>query len=113
MPPADDPVFGEPWQAHAFALTLSLHERGLFTWTEWAAALADEIRRAQARGDRDEGDTYYQHWLAALERLVAEKGASDAGELERYRLAWHRAAARTPHGSPIELGACDLEGGAG
>ena len=56
-------------------MALALHERGLFTWQEWAAALAEEIKRAQAAGDPDPGDTYYRHWLAALERLVAEKGA--------------------------------------
>ena len=71
---ADGPVFREPWEAQAFAMTLALHERGLFTWTEWAATLADEIKRAQAAGDPDTGETYYPHWLAALERLVAAKG---------------------------------------
>ncbi|MCC6249444.1 MAG: nitrile hydratase accessory protein [Rubrivivax sp.] len=101
--PDPNPTFSEPWQAHAFALVLTLHERGLFTWAEWTAALADLIRRAQAGGDPDLGDTYYRHWLAALERLVADKGASDAVELEHCRQAWERAAARTPHGRPIEL----------
>jgi nitrile hydratase accessory protein len=103
MPPVDEPVFAEPWQAHAFALTLALHERGLFSWREWADALAAEIAAAQAAGDADRGDTYYHHWLAALERLVAAKGASSAAELERTRDAWDRAADRTPHGQPIEL----------
>jgi nitrile hydratase accessory protein len=97
------PVFHEPWQAQAFAMTLALFKRGLFTWPEWAAALGTEIRRAQAAGDPDGGDTYYQHWLAALERLVADKGLTDAASLQRYHDAWDRAADRTPHGSPIEL----------
>ena len=70
---ADGPVFREPWEAQAFAMALALHERGLFTWTEWAAALADEIKRAQAAGDPDTGETYYRHWLATLEKLVAQK----------------------------------------
>ena len=61
---ADGPVFREPWEAQAFAMTLALHERGLFTWNEWAAALAAEIKRAQAAGDPDTGETYYSHWLA-------------------------------------------------
>ena len=100
---ADGPVFREPWQAQAFAMTLALHERGLFTWPEWAAALATEIKRAQAAGDPDTGETYYRHWLAALERLVAERGVTDAAALARYRDAWDRAADRTPHGAPIEL----------
>ena len=99
----DGPVFGAPWEAHAFAMALALHERGLFTWAEWAAALADEIRHAQAAGDPDRGDTYYRHWLAALERLAAEKAAADPAALARARAAWQRAARRTPHGAPIEL----------
>lgn len=102
------PVFHEPWEAQAFAMTLALYQRGLFTWPEWAAALAGEIKRAQAAGDPDIGDTYYRHWLAALERLVAEKGISDPASLTRYRDAWERAADRTPHGTPIELRAKDF-----
>ena len=97
------PVFREPWEAQAFAMTLALYRRGLFTWPEWAAALAAEIRRAQQAGDPDTGETYYQHWLAALERLVAEKEIADRESLERYRDAWEHAADRTPHGTPIEL----------
>jgi nitrile hydratase accessory protein len=100
---ADGPVFREPWEAHAFAMALTLHERGLFSWTEWAATLADEITRAQAAGDADTGETYYRHWLATLERLVAEKGVASPDTLTRYRDAWDHAADRTPHGSPIEL----------
>jgi nitrile hydratase accessory protein len=99
----DGPVFREPWEAQAFAMALALHERGLFTWSEWAATLADEIARAQASGDPDTGETYYRHWLATLERLVAEKGVASAHTLHRYRDAWDHAADRTPHGSPIEL----------
>jgi nitrile hydratase accessory protein len=103
--PRDDagPVFKEPWEAKAFALTLRLHERGLFSWPEWADALSREISGAQARGDADLGDTYYQHWLRALETLVALKGAASADELARSGRAWAEAAERTPHGSAIEL----------
>lgn len=100
---ADGPVFREPWEAHAFAMAVALHQRGLFTWPEWAAALADEIKRAQASGDADRGDTYYRHWLAALERLVASKSVTTTETLHRYRDAWDHAADRTPHGKPIEL----------
>ena len=99
----DGPVFREPWEAQAFAMALALHERGLFTWAEWAGTLAEEIKRAQAQGDPDSGDTYYRHWLTALERLVAEKGVTDRNTLARYREAWDHAADRTPHGKPIEL----------
>lgn len=99
----EGPIFREPWEAQAFAMALSLHQRGLFTWSEWAATLADEIKRAQAAGDPDTGDTYYLHWLNALERLVAEKGVADPSTLTRYRDAWERAADATPHGDPIVL----------
>src|SRR3954447_25642178 len=70
----EGPVFQEPWEAHAFAMAVTLHARGLFTWNEWAAELAQEIKRARASGDPDKGDTYYRHWLATLERLIATKG---------------------------------------
>jgi len=99
----EGPVFREPWEAEAFAMAVALHERGLFAWSEWTAVLADEIKRAQAGGDPDTGETYYRHWLAALERIVAEKGVTDAASLARYRDAWDHAADRTPHGMPIIL----------
>ncbi len=100
---ADGPVFREPWQAQAFALALALHARGLFSWQEWADMLTGEIRRAQAEGDPDTGDTYYLHWLGTLERIVAAKGAATEATLARYRAAWDHAADRTPHGAPIAL----------
>jgi nitrile hydratase accessory protein len=100
---AGEPVFKEPWEARAFALAVRLHERGLFTWTEWAAALAERIEHARKAGDPDLGDTYYVHWLHALETLVAAKGAASRDELAKLADAWRQAAARTPHGQPIEL----------
>lgn len=100
---AEGPVFREPWEAQAFAMALALHERGAFTWSEWAAALAVEIKAAQAQGDPDTGETYYQHWLAALEKLVAAKALSSAAELATRRDQWDRAARATPHGQPIAL----------
>ena len=104
----DGPVFREPWEAQAFAMTLALYDRGLFTWGEWAATLADEIKRAQAAGDPDTGETYYSHWLAALERMVAEKGVATTQTLHRTRDAWDHACDRTPHGQPIKLRASDF-----
>jgi nitrile hydratase accessory protein len=105
---ADGPVFHEPWEAEAFALALQLNERGLFTWREWAATLGDEIKKAQAAGDPDTGDTYYHHWLATLERIVGAKGLADSKVLTRTRDAWERACARTPHGISIELQSSDF-----
>jgi nitrile hydratase accessory protein len=100
---ADGPVFRAPWEAHAFAMALALHEKGLFSWSEWAATLGGEIKKAQAAGDPDTGETYYRHWLATLERIVAEKGVTTSQALARHHAAWDRAAHRTPHGAPIEL----------
>jgi nitrile hydratase accessory protein len=105
---AEGQVFREPWEAQAFAMALTLHERGVFTWPEWAEALGAEIKRAQAAGDPDSGETYYRHWLATLERLVAAKGVATAETLHRYRDAWGHAADRTPHGAPIVLSAEDF-----
>jgi nitrile hydratase accessory protein len=101
----DGPVFREPWEAQAFAMTVELHRQGRFTWPEWAACLGAEIEAAQARGDADTGETYYEHWLRALEKLVAAKDLSSAEELAQRRDAWERAARATPHGEPIVLGA--------
>src|ERR1700755_1978526 len=100
---AEGPVFREPWEAQAFAMALMLHERGVFTCKEGAETLGAEIKRAQAAGDPDTGETYYRHWLAALERLVAEKNLASTQLLAGCRTAWARAAERTPHGLPIEL----------
>ena len=105
---ASGPVFNAPWEAQAFAMTLELHQRGLFTWPEWAQALARQVASAQSAGDPDLGDTYYRHWLAALEAIVAEKGAASSLELLHYQQAWDRAADRTPHGQPIVLAAEDF-----
>jgi len=100
----EGPVFAEPWQAQAFAMTLRLYENGAFTWPEWAATLSREITRAQQAGDPDTGETYYRHWLAALERIVANKGLASMHDLIERRDAWKRAALATPHGEPIMLG---------
>ena len=105
----EGPVFREPWEAQAFAMAVALRERGLFTATEWAETLGAEIKRAQAAGDPDTGDTYYRHWLAALERIVATKQLSDPATLRRYSDAWSHAALRTPHGTPIELKPVDFD----
>ena len=97
------PVFNAPWEAQAFAMTLSLHARGVFTWREWADTLARELAAAAARGAPDDGTHYYEHWLAALEKLVAGKELVSEQDLERRVDEWDAAAQATPHGRPIEL----------
>ena len=96
------PVFQEPWQAQAFAMTVALYEAGKFTWPEWAEALSAELKAAGAEQD---GHDYYRHWLGALERIASEKGLTSHSELGERKDAWDRAARATPHGQPIELGA--------
>jgi nitrile hydratase accessory protein len=98
-----DPVFTEPWQAQAFALAVELSGQGHFTWKEWAAALAHELKTAADRGEPDDGSHYYHHWLAALEALVTSKGLTDVTSLTTRKHAWEDAYRHTPHGSPVEL----------
>jgi nitrile hydratase accessory protein len=99
----DEPVFAEPWQAAAFALAVRLSEQGFFTWKEWAATLADELKVAAERRDPDDGSRYYHCWLTALERLVVAKRLSDPAALLARKEAWAEAYRRTPHGKPVEL----------
>jgi nitrile hydratase accessory protein len=99
----DRPVFSAPWEAQAFAMTVALHERGAFSWKEWADTLAEVIAEVRRRGEPDTGERYYEHWLAALERIVTRKGLVTETLLEHKRREWDEAARRTPHGQPIEL----------
>ncbi len=106
----EGPVFHEPWEAQAFAVAVSLLEAGHFTYAEWAESLTQEISKAQQQGDPDLGDTYYEHWLNALERMCSERelvGREDM--VERVR-QWRRAYLNTPHGHPIELSAAFKNG---
>ena len=96
----DGRTFHEPWQAQAFALVVRLAESGAFSWREWTEALAGEIAAA---GPDDGGERYYEHWLAALEKLADAKGLTDAPERRARRDAWERAARATPHGEAILL----------
>ncbi len=99
----DGPTFAEPWQAQAFGLAVRLSAEGHFTWKEWAAELAAELRSAEERGEHDDGSRYYEHWLAALERLVTSKGLTDAVALSTRKEAWADAYRHTPHGKPVVL----------
>ena len=93
---AGGPVFTEPWEAQAFAMAVALHARGMFTWGEWADELAHAIVQHP-------GESYYEHWLDALEHMVVKKGAASAAVLGEMQAAWARAAKATPHGQPIVL----------
>ena len=104
---ATGPVFAAPWQAQVFALTVQLSSSGCFAWTEWAAALGAELRQAAERGEPDDGSRYYEHWLAALERLTTSKGLADRAALQSGKDAWAEAHRATPHGQPVVLGTRD------
>ena len=106
---AEGPVFAEPWQAQAFALAVKLYEQGHFTWKEWAAALAEELKSATDRGEPDDGSHYYEHWLATLERLISAKGLSDPATMLARKEAWADAYRHTPHGKAVELAAAKRE----
>ena len=101
--PGREAPFREPWEAQAFALAVRLEAEGHFTWAEWSEVLGAEIKKAQARGDPDDGTTYYRHWLAALRRLVTEKGLLAPPEIDARKSAWQRAYEETPHGQPVSL----------
>jgi nitrile hydratase accessory protein len=104
--PADDngPVFAEPWQAQAFALAVQLSAQGHFTWREWTTALAAEIKAAASADARDDGSRYYLHWLAALERVVMERGLTEHDALRQRKDEWAEAYRRAPHGASVQLG---------
>ncbi|MFT4184481.1 MAG: nitrile hydratase accessory protein [Rhizobium sp.] len=94
------PVFPEPWAAEAFAMTVHLHERGLFGWSEWAECLSSELHKP---GRAEDGSDYFDCWVAALSGLLVAKGVADAEAILDLQRSWQRAAEATPHGKPIRL----------
>ncbi|MFV8834792.1 nitrile hydratase accessory protein [Aquisalimonas sp.] len=99
----EQPPFEAPWQAQAFAMTVHLNECGVFTWSEWADALATERKRSADAGIADAPDQYYLDWLRALEGLLTRRGEAAAEDLTAFREAWVAAYETTPHGHPVHL----------
>jgi nitrile hydratase accessory protein len=93
-------VFPEPWAAEAFAMTVHLHERGLFSWPEWAERLSAELHKPDRAED---GSDYFDCWVAALSSLLVDRGATDGQTIRALQESWQRAAEATPHGKPILL----------
>ena len=98
-----EPVFAEPWQAHAFALAVKLSEAGVFSWVEWSEELGAQLAAAARQGEPDDGSRYYDYWLAALERLVEDKGLAGSPALLTRKREWQEAYRHTPHGKPVTL----------
>ena len=97
------PVFAEPWEAHAFAIAVKLSEKGLFKWSEWSDALTEEIKIAKEQGNPDFGNTYYQFWLSALEAILLEKNIVKKSDIKSMMEQWRSAYLSTPHGKPVKL----------
>ncbi len=95
-----EPVFPEPWAAEAFAMTVHLHEKGVFAWSEWAEQLSAELHKP---GRAPDGSDYFDCWVAALCGLLVAKGIADADVIADLQRSWQRAAEATPHGKPIVL----------
>lgn len=93
----DEPVFNEPWEAHAFALVVQLHQNGKFTWNEWAETLGATIRQ------QGSSKPYYELWLTALETILSQNALVDDVEVSERQAQWRAALKATPHGKPVEL----------
>lgn len=106
-----EPVFDEPWQAQVLALAANLVEQGVFTAGQWSDALGVALRDAQARGEPDNPQTYYQSALAALEQLLDADGRLSAARVANRVEDWRQAYLHTPHGQPVELSAAPAPGG--
>ncbi len=75
-------VFTEPWEARAFGLAVALCERRGLDWEEFRGRLIAEIGAWEAEHGADTtGWSYYELWLAALERLVTEHGLAQPAEI--------------------------------
>ena len=95
-----EPVFPEPWAAEAFAITVHLHARGVFSWGEWAEQLSVQVHKP---GRAEDGSDYYDCWVAALSALLVDKGIAGADDILALQHSWQRAAEATPHGKPIVI----------
>jgi nitrile hydratase accessory protein len=92
-------VFAEPWQSRAFGMAVTLYDAGRFGWPQFQAALVARIAAWEADPPPDECWSYYQHWLGALEDVLASNGTVAAAEIN------HRAAtlAERPAGHDHDL----------
>ena len=97
------PVFAEPWEAHAFAIAVILSENGMIKWSEFSDTLAKKIKILKEQGLHDSGNTHYHLWLSALETILFEKKIMKKSDLKRSIKQWRSAYLSTPHGKPVRL----------
>lgn len=74
-------VFEAPWEARAFGLAVALNESGLYPWRDFSQGLATEIATAEQKGA---SSSYYERWLASLEKLVIARGLTTREELDAW-----------------------------
>ena len=90
-------VFDSPWQGRVFGMARLLAEAGHYSWDEFRAHLIEKIGdwdRSAAAEEPAADYQYYDHFLAAFQALLAEKGLLD----EELVDARHQAFAERPHG---------------
>lgn len=79
-------VFSAPWHCELFALTISLHEKKVFDWALWTAALGNKLKDKSVSME-DDLDYYYSSWLEALEELILSKKMTYRDDFKREVLS--------------------------
>ena len=96
-------MFAEQWHAEVVALVEVLVTEGKLDATDWSSALGAELDKRATEGAPDDDVTYYQAFLATLERLLASAEAVTKSDVDRRMEDWRRAYLNTPHGHPVVL----------
>ena len=97
-----DLIFSEPWQAELFAITLNLHEKGLFNWNSWTKKLGSSLKRDN-NNSTDNLEYYFLSWLSALEETLLEMKITELTKIASIEKAWKDAISKTPHGKKVEI----------
>ncbi|MFM1891724.1 MAG: hypothetical protein RLZ44_801 [Pseudomonadota bacterium] len=70
-------VFHDDWERQVFAIAVSLAEQGIYEWSEFQQQLIAAIADAEREDSLHPGRGYYESWLVALEKLLADKSVLD------------------------------------
>lgn len=89
-------AFDAPWQGRVFGMARALAEQGHYTWDEFRVHLIARIGEWDRSAASESGEEYfyYDHFLAALQALLAEKNMVTPGQVDNR---FSELAAR-PHG---------------